>query len=149
MSFDRLPIPFLVLGLAAGLAACGNADRDARRAAAGPDPDLPALLRVADAGAGGHAARQCLACHTFVKNGGDRAGPNLHAVMGRPIAGGSARYGYTDALSRVGGRWNPATMDRWLANPARFAPGTTMRFAGIADPLERADIIAYLETLSD
>lgn len=69
--------------------------------------------------------------------------------MGRPIAGGSARYGYTDALSRVGGQWNPATMDRWLANPARFAPGTTMRFAGIADPLERADIIAYLETLSD
>lgn len=69
--------------------------------------------------------------------------------MGRPIAGGSARYGYTDALSSVGGRWNPATMDRWLVNPARFAPGTTMRFAGIADPLERADIIAYLETLSD
>ena len=100
-------------------------------------------------GAGGHAARQCLACHTFVKNGGDRAGPNLHAVMGRSIAGGSARYGYTDALSRVGGRWNATRMDRWLANPARFAPGTTMRFAGIADPLERADIIAYLETLSD
>jgi len=142
-------VRFIVLPLALILAGCGDADRDRRRAAAGPDPDLPALLRVADPGAGGHAARRCLACHTFVKNGGDRAGPNLHAVMGRPIAGGSPRYGYTDALARVGGSWNAVAMDRWLANPARFAPGTTMRFAGIADPLERADVIAYLGTLSD
>ena len=40
-------------------------------------------------------------------------------------------------------------MDRWLTNPARVAPGTTMGFPGIADPLERADVIAYLQTLKD
>jgi cytochrome c len=131
------------------LAACGDGDRDARRAGLGSDPGLTALLRAADPGAGGRAARQCLACHTFAEGGGDRAGPNLHGVMSRAVAGGSARYGYTDALARVGGRWDAARMDRWLADPARFAPGTTMRFAGIADPLERADVIAYLATLSD
>ncbi len=145
MPLARTLIPLLALTIAG----CSDGNRDARRATLGPDPDLPALLRVADPGAGGHAARQCLACHTFVENGGDRAGPNLHGVIGRPVAGGSARYGYTDALSRVGGRWDAATMDRWLADPARFAPGTSMRFAGIADPLERADVIAYLTTLSD
>jgi cytochrome c len=141
----RLLIPLLAFAVAA----CGDGDRAARRAGLGPDPDLSAVMRVADAGAGRHAARPCLACHSFGKDGGDRAGPNLYGVIGRPVAGGSARYGYTDVLARVGGRWDAATMDRWLADPARFAPGTTMRFPGIADPLERADVIAYLMTLSD
>ncbi len=139
----------LILTIVLPLVACGDGDRDARRDRLGPRPDLAALMRVADAGAGGHAARQCLACHTFARGAGDRAGPNLHGVMGRPIAGGSARFGYTDALTRVGGRWDVAMMDHWLANPARVAPGTTMRFAGIADPFERADVIAYLQTLKD
>jgi cytochrome c len=144
------PMPRTLIPLIAlTLTACGNADRDARREKLGPNPDLAAYMRVADTGAGAHAARQCLACHTFAKGAGDRAGPNLHAVMGRPIAGGSTRFGYTDALSNVGGRWDTVMMDRWLANPARVAPGTTMRFPGIADPLERADVIAYLQTLKD
>ena len=147
---NRKPMPRTLIPLIAlTLAACGDADRDARRDKLGPHPNLAAFMRAADAGAGAHAARQCLACHTFAKGAGDRAGPNLHAVMGRPIAGGSARYGYTDALTQVGGRWDAAMMDRWLTNPARVAPGTTMRFPGIADPLERADVIAYLQTLKD
>lgn len=142
-------VRLLVTVTALTLGACGDGGREARRVELGLDPDLSALMRAADAGAGAHAARQCLACHTFAEGAGDRAGPNLHAVMGRPIAGGSARYGYTDALTQVGGRWDAAMIDRWLTNPARVAPGTTMRFPGIADPLERADVIAYLQTLKD
>jgi len=72
-------------------------------------------------------------------------GPNLHGIMGKPVAGGSARYGYTAALERVGGHWDRATMNRWLTSPQRFAPGTKMTFEGLPDPLARADVIAYLE----
>ena len=64
--------------------------------------------------------------------------------MGKPVGQNSARFGYTAALQQVGGRWTPDRMDAWLANPQRFAPGTSMGFPALADPLDRADIIAYL-----
>ncbi|WP_322966248.1 c-type cytochrome [Sphingomonas fuzhouensis] len=127
------------------LAACGDDGRAARLKAAGPNPSLDALMRVADADAGARTFGQCLACHTIGKGQLDRAGPNLHAIMGKPVAGGSARFGYTAALERVGGHWDRVTMDHWLASPQRFAPGTKMTFAGLSDPLDRADVIAYLE----
>lgn len=127
------------------LMACGDDNRAARLKAAGPRPSLDALMRVADADAGGRTFGQCLACHTIGKGELDRAGPNLHAIMGKPVAGASERFGYTAALMRVGGRWDRATMDRWLTAPQRFAPGTKMTFAGLDDPLARADVIAYLE----
>lgn len=65
--------------------------------------------------------------------------------MGSGIAQASPRFGYTAALQQAGGRWTPARMDAWLTAPQRFAPGTSMGFAGLADPLARADIIAYLQ----
>ncbi|MBN3536437.1 c-type cytochrome [Sphingomonas pseudosanguinis] len=127
------------------LAGCGDGDRAARLKAAGPNPSLDALMRVADADAGARTFGQCLACHTIGKGELDRAGPNLHGIMGKPVAGGSDRFGYTGALKTVGGVWNRPTMDRWLTSPQRFAPGTRMTFAGLSDPLARADVIAYLE----
>ncbi|PVE53538.1 cytochrome C [Arthrobacter sp. TPD3018] len=128
------------------LAGCGDggADRAARLRAAGPDPDVTALLRVADAGEGERLFHVCAACHAIRKGAPDRNGPNLSGAMGAPVAGVSPRFGYTAALQRVGGRWTPERMDAWLANPHRFAPGTSMGFPGLADPLARADLIAYL-----
>ncbi|MGE7206757.1 c-type cytochrome [Sphingomonas sp. NPDC019816] len=127
------------------LTGCGDGDRAARLKAAGPNPSLDALMKVADADAGARTFGQCLACHTIGKGELDRAGPNLHGIMGKPVAGGSDRYGYTAALKKVGGVWDRPTMDRWLTAPQRFAPGTKMTFAGLSDPLARADVIAYLE----
>ncbi len=135
-----LPVTILL-----ALAGCGDDDHARRLASAGPNPSLDALMRVADPGNGRRVFGQCLACHTIGQGQLDRAGPNLHAIMGKPVAGGSDRFGYTVALSRVGGRWDRATMDRWLTDPQRFAPGTRMSFAGLADPLDRADVIRYLE----
>ncbi|MFD1033606.1 c-type cytochrome [Sphingomonas hankookensis] len=131
------------------LAGCGGGDGDraARLAKAGKTADLPALLRVADVEAGRRAFGQCAACHTIGKGGQALAGPNLHGILGRAVAG-DPRFGYTQALKDHGGRWDDARMDAWLAAPVRVVPGTRMAFLGVRDPMERADLIAYLRSES-
>lgn len=131
------------------LAGCGggDADRAGRLRSVGPNPDLAALLRVANVDAGRRAFGQCAACHTIGAGGQSLAGPNLHAMMGRAVAS-NPRFGYTQALIDHGGRWNAARMDARLAAPAGVVPGTRMAFAGVRDPMERADLIAYLQSES-
>jgi len=137
----------LVLGAVVLVAGCGggDADRAGRLRRAGPNPDLAALLRVADVGAGRRAFGQCAACHTIGAGGQSLAGPNLHGIMGRAVAS-NPRFGYTQALIDHGGRWDAARMDAWLTAPGRVVPGTRMAFAGVRAPMERADLIAYLES---
>lgn len=130
------------------LGACGDGDREARRSQLGPDPTLEQRMAVADPSAGASLFGPCLACHTIGRGGPDLAGPNLHGVMGAPIGRRLQRYGSTAALRSVGGVWTEAAMDAWLASPSRFAPGTKMNYPGMADPLERADLIAYLASQS-
>ncbi|GJE25793.1 Cytochrome c2 [Methylobacterium organophilum] len=105
-------------------------------------------MRVASAGRGRRLFGQCGACHTIGKGAGDRNGPNLFGIIGKPVGGGSTRFGYTGSLLRAGGVWSPDRMDLWLAAPAAFAPGTSMTFPGLPDPLDRADVIAYLQAAS-
>ncbi len=139
----------LALSAALLLAGCGggDADRAGRLRSAGPNPDLAALLRVADVGAGRRAFGQCAACHTIGAGGQALAGPNLHGIIGRAVAS-NPRFGYTQALIDHGGRWDAARMDAWLAAPMQVVPGTRMAFAGVRDPMERADLIAYLQSES-
>lgn len=127
------------------VAGCGDGEVAKRRAALGPNPTPADYLRVGDAQRGARLFGQCAACHNVGKAAPDRNGPNLHAVMGKRIATNSTRFGYTGPLLAKGGVWTPERMDAWLASPARFAPGTSMRFAGVADPLDRADLIAFLQ----
>lgn len=128
------------------LAGCSSADdKEARRRAAGPSPSAAALLRVASASAGEKVFNQCYACHSIDRYAADRSGPNLFGVMGAEVANRRPRYPYTGALQAFGGRWTPERMDAWLTNPKRLVPGTAMGFAGLADPLDRADLIAYLQ----
>lgn len=106
-------------------------------------PAGPAEARIA------HGARlfePCAACHSIQEGAPDRNGPNLHGIVGSPVAGSSPRFGYTAALRALGGRWDAARLDAWLENPQRFAPGNRMAFPGMPDPAERADLIAYLRT---
>ncbi|GAA0667273.1 cytochrome c [Sphingomonas insulae] len=128
------------------VAACSNDDTQARRDAAGPRPDLAAWLRIASPAAGARRFAICAQCHAIRAGAPDRNGPNLYGVMGGGVAQASPRFGYTAALRQVGGRWTPERMDAWLAAPRRFAPGTSMGFPGLADPLARADLIAYLQS---
>ena len=105
---------------------------------------LETLLAGAEPAAGARLFRRCAACHTIGAGGADLNGPNLHGVMGAPVAGNRPRYGYTQALRQAGGVWTPARMDAWLRDPQGFAPGNRMAFPGLKDARERAELIAYL-----
>jgi cytochrome c len=137
----------LILALAS--AACSGTDREQRRAGLGPNATVSQYMQVADAAAGASSFGQCAACHTIGKGGATLAGPNLFGVYGRPVGRGDRRFGYTAALRSVSGRWTDQSLDKWLTDPRAAVPGTRMAFAGVRDPLERADLIAYLKTRSD
>ena len=83
---------------------------------------------------------RCLACHALAYN---RTGPMHCGLFGRR-AGSVPGFSYSPAMARSKIIWNDGTLDRFLANPARMVPGTAMGYAGIADPHERADLIAWL-----
>jgi cytochrome c len=139
----------LMIAALAGLSlsACGgDKTHDARLAKAGPNPSLAALMRVADPQIGDRKAASCKACHTFDAGGPDMAGPNLHDAYGQPMGRNRPGFGYSAALRDAGGKWDDATLDAWLKNPQAVVPGTAMMFGGISDPLNRADVIAYLRS---
>ena len=98
------------------------------------------------AAAAGDAARgeqlysRCAACHALAY---DRVGPRHCGLLGRR-AGAVSGFDYSDAMKRSKRVWNAKTLDRFLADPVRTVPGTTMTYAGVPDPEERADLIAYL-----
>ena len=116
-----------------------------------PAQSLNALLATANADSGKTHAVICTTCHTLNKGGPNRIGPNLYGVVGSPIAEDRGGYDFSDALKTKGKgqTWTFANLDTWLTNPQNFAHGTKMTFAGFPKAKDRADIIAYLNTLSD
>lgn len=87
----------------------------------------------------------CAICHTVQPNR-SLIGPSLFGVVNRP-AGQLAGFHYSEANKRSGLVWDPATLDRYLAAPRQVVPGTRMTFPGLKDPSQRAEVIAFLETL--
>ncbi|HXH52610.1 MAG TPA: cytochrome c family protein [Sphingomicrobium sp.] len=108
-------------------------------------PPLAVLLAQADVAAGEQAFRKCAACHNIEPGGANQLGPGLYGVMGNPIAAHPG-FAFSDALKSHGGSWGWEEMDSWIANPRRFAPGTKMTFAGIANPQERANLLAFMNS---
>jgi cytochrome c len=113
-----------------------------------PDQPIEPLLASADAGRGQSSAQKCAGCHTFTKDGGALVGPNLWGVLGRPKAS-KAGFNYSPALKAKGGEWTIDDLDHFLTNPKTMIPGTAMTFAGVPRVAERADLIAYLNSLAD
>ncbi|WP_041647572.1 c-type cytochrome [Aromatoleum aromaticum] len=111
---------------------------------------LVVLASASSSGAAGTALRgeeiyaRCLACHALAYN---RTGPRHCGLFGRR-AGSLPDYGYSDAMRESGIVWDAATLDRFLAAPTRVVPGTTMGYAGIPDPAERAALIEWLRETS-
>ena len=113
--------------------------------------DYGLLLASADVTAGERIARRCASCHTFDQGGADMTGPHMWGVVGRTIAAVDG-YGYSDALQGAQaehGQWLWASLDGFLENPRRWAPGTAMSFAGLRDQEDRMNLIAYLRTLDE
>ena len=123
-----------------GFAVAAEAGGEAGAAAAVP---IATLLATADVAKGEAVFKKCAACHTVAQGGPNGIGPNLWAAMGKPH-GHVAGFSYSDALKSVPGNWDFEGMDKWLANPKKYAPGTKMTFAGLGNPEERANLIAYL-----
>ncbi|HEY2226678.1 MAG TPA: cytochrome c family protein [Xanthobacteraceae bacterium] len=112
------------------------------------EPPVAQLLASADPKRGEDAAKVCQACHTFEKGGPAKIGPNLWGVVGRTRAT-MAGFDYSSGMKSMGGTWTVDDLNQFLTKPQAFVTGTKMTFGGITRPQTRADVIAYLNTLSD
>ncbi|MCO6387568.1 cytochrome c family protein [Aliihoeflea sp. 40Bstr573] len=115
-------------------------------------PSALDLLATADPAAGEAAFRRCASCHTIEAGGANRVGPNLHDVLGRVVASHEG-FSYSAAMTAYseGGTktWEFENMSAFLVNPRSYIPGTIMAFAGMRDPQEEANLIAYINAQSD
>ena len=88
---------------------------------------------------------RCLACHALSS---DRVGPRHCGLLGRR-AGSVADFNYSAAMKKSRIVWNDKTLDRFLTQPLKMVPGSSMTYDGVADPKDRADLIAYLKHATD
>ncbi|MEO9528959.1 cytochrome c family protein [Roseibium sp.] len=108
-------------------------------------------LIEAEASAGEKVAKKCAACHDFSQGGANKVGPGLWDIVGRK-PGGHEGFGYSSAMVTYGEEhpeWTFEELDHFLLAPKKHVSGTTMGFAGLRKPGDRADMIAYLRELSD
>ena len=118
-------------------------------AAAAPAEPIEKLLQTASVEKGQAAAKVCTTCHTFEKGGPNRVGPNLYGIVGDKRGADRNGFNFSAAMKAKGGTWTYDDLNKFLTNPKAFIPGTAMGFAGFQKDSQRADVIAYLRTLSD
>jgi cytochrome c len=109
---------------------------------------IEALLATASVQRGENIAKQCQACHSLEKDGPNKIGPDLWDVVGRQRAS-HAGFNYSAPMKAKGGSWTVDDLNQFLTSPKAFVPGTLMTFPGLQRENQRADVIAYLNTLSD
>jgi cytochrome c len=108
-------------------------------------PDFAELLAAADVGKGEKVFGKCKACHK-IEAGANATGPTLHAIVGRAV-GAEPGYSFSGNLAAVAETWTAENLNAFLENPKGFAPGTAMSFSGLKKEKDRANLIAYLDTL--
>ena len=136
----------LAIGLMVTASGCNKAQPAGTAEAGAPATAPSAAAAPASALAAAPAMfGQCASCHS-VQPGQHGIGPSLAGVYGTK-AGDIAGYAFSAPLKASGLTWDDATLDKWLAGPMKLVPGTKMTYAGISDPAQRAELIAYLKTL--
>jgi cytochrome c len=125
-----------------GYALPGAEEGGAAGAAAKP---IEFYLASADVAKGEQVFKKCAACHVSAAGGANGIGPNLWGVVGEEIGKGHG-FPFSAALASKGGKWDWKALDAWLASPRGFAPGTKMTFAGLGNPEDRANVIAFLNS---
>jgi cytochrome c len=162
-----VPVLVLSLGAAALLSGCGKKSEEpvmptpqsaapvASAAPAAPSADqqkmlaaLPAPYNTADPVNGEAKFALCKSCHTITKGGPNLTGPNLYGVYGSKAAS-VAGFDFSDALKASGLTFDAPTLDKWINDPQSDVHGTKMTFAGVKDPKDRADIVAYVALQRD
>ena len=101
-----------------------------------------------DAARGAKVFQACLACHS-AQPGEHLTGPSLAHIWNRKAGTVEDFLRYSDAMTKSGVVWDDASLDKWLANPQRFLPGTNMTFAGMQEAKDRQDVIAYLQSVAE
>jgi cytochrome c len=143
---SAVPVGLILLSLL--LSGCGSGG-DKQQATEGSESasasqvDIYALLANADVERGKMMYLQCRACHSLEQGGAHKVGPNLHGMFGSE-AGFAAGFAYSEPMTNSEVVWSPETLDPWLERPSQFMPGTRMVFAGVRNPQDRANLIAYL-----
>ena len=98
-----------------------------------------------DATAGKAVFVQCAACHSV--DGSNGVGPSLQGVVGRKV-GTFPGFRFSRAMKAAGTTWDATSLDGYIADPQKALPGNVMPFSGIPDAKQRADLVAYLKTLT-
>ena len=110
-------------------------------------PDFAAALADADAGEGEKLWRACQSCHKL-EDGANGVGPPLFGVVGRAVDS-VEDFNYSGSLAAVADIWTPENLSEFIENPKEFAPGTKMTYRGMRDVEDRANLIAYLESIGN
>jgi cytochrome c len=109
--------------------------------------DIKVLLASANVAAGENVFKKCAACHTNTNGGAVRIGPPLWGIVGKK-AGSHPEFKYSSVLSAHGKNWTFDELNAFLYKPADYIKGTKMAFAGLAKDEDRANVIAYLNSIS-
>ena len=126
----------------------GSEAKPAQEAAKPALQPIGPFLAKANLDDGKEIAKKCLACHTLEKGQAAKIGPNLYGIIGAKRAHQEG-FAYSDALKALGGTWNFDELNAFLLKPQTYLPGTKMSFPGLDDEQQRADVIDYLNSLSD
>jgi len=109
---------------------------------------IDAMIAEADVVKGQKLFKKCGACHTAEAGGKNKVGPNLWDIVGREI-GASDGFNYSDAMSSQGGSWSIEALNAFLANPKENLPGTKMSFSGVKKDNDRANLLLFLQSMSN
>ena len=110
--------------------------------------DIAAFMATGTAEDGKKVFKNCAACHSIKKDGGNKIGPALYNVVGRTV-GGVSDYKYSKALAGYGKNWSVEELNGFLIKPASYLKGTKMAYAGLRKEKDRASVIKYMNQNGD